>query len=117
MARGSSLRLCVLAAALTVAVGQASACNASQANSTTTAAQDVAAGRIMIGLIMAAFSGVLTGISMFMIKKSADLEDGLPLFPQAGCKNWRAGKWRWNWWVGFILNTGTQAAPMAVAHL
>jgi hypothetical protein len=51
---------------------------------------------------LAALSALISTFALLIMKHSADVEKGLPLRPS--CKH----PWRKRWWIGFIMNTGSE---------
>ncbi|EOD19841.1 hypothetical protein EMIHUDRAFT_458663 [Emiliania huxleyi CCMP1516] len=61
-----------------------------------------AATRQSLGVGLAALSALISTFALLIMKHSADVEKGLPLRPS--CKH----PWRKRWWIGFIMNTGSE---------
>ena len=57
----------------------------------------------LIGIFLAALSALISSVALVIMKRSADVEVGLPL-----CKRWR-------WWLGFVINTGSELTLSTVA--
>ena len=57
----------------------------------------------LIGIFLAALSALISSVALVIMKRSADVEVGLPL-----CKRWR-------WWLGFVINTGSELSLSTVA--
>ena len=56
----------------------------------------------VLGVGLAALSALISTFALLIMKHSADVEKGLPLRPS--CKH----RWRKRWWIGFIMNTGSE---------
>ena len=61
-----------------------------------------AATRQSLGVGLAALSALISTFALLIMKHSADVEKGLMLWPS--CKH----PWRKRWWIGFIMNTGSE---------
>lgn len=57
----------------------------------------------MIGVALATLSALISTVALLIMKRSADVEVGLPLMK------------RWRWWIGFIMNTTSELSLSTVA--
>mmetsp|Transcript_37131 Transcript_37131/g.122507 ORF Transcript_37131/g.122507 Transcript_37131/m.122507 type:complete len:293 (-) Transcript_37131:697-1575(-) len=63
----------------------------------------------VVGVSLAALSALISSVALLIMKRSADTEAGLPLRPS--CTH----RWRRLWWLGFLMNTGSEVSLSVVA--